>query len=236
MASNPDTSILLTRPTRQSNEYAEVLRRELPGNVRIIISPLIEISPVTQTLELQDVRSLIFTSVNGVEAFVRESHRRDFTCFCVGDRTAECAKSLGFAAISANGTVENLAAMIGAQPDNGPYLHAHGRHVAQETKGLFQPLGAAYRNVVLYDQHRVPLTSTAMRLILKGNPLIVPLFSPRSAVFFARQVSDMPLARVIAVCISQNVANALAGLGFGQVIVAAQPRADAVTREIAVII
>ena len=236
MASNPDPTILLTRPILQSNEYAAVLRRDLPDRFWIVISPLLEIRQVKQTLNLEGVHNLIFTSVNGIEAFARESSRRDFACYCVGDRTAECDKSLGFSAISADGTVENLAALLVRRTLSGPCLHVHGRHVAQETARLFQSLGAEYRNVVLYDQHSITFTSEAKGLIKKGNPLIVPLFSPRSAALFAAQVSDMPLDHVVAICISQNVANELAGSNIGRVIVAVLPRADAVTQEIAAII
>src|SRR5262245_4293126 len=85
--------ILLTRPREDTLALAEKLKAR--GH-EILVEPMLEIRfAVDAAVDLASVRSLLFTSANGVRAFAAASKRRDLAALCVGDTTAAAARSLG---------------------------------------------------------------------------------------------------------------------------------------------
>lgn len=66
-----------------------------------------------RAVELSGVAALAFTSPNGVDAFMRNSARRDLPVFAVGPATAAAARAAGFAQVtSADGDGAALARLI----------------------------------------------------------------------------------------------------------------------------
>jgi len=126
MAGNPDPILLLTRPLAQSLAYAEDLRAKYGRGLTVLISPLTQIVPLNAPLDLGGITGLIFTSQNGAQAFAARVAARDLPAFCVGERTAECARALGFTAMSADGSVQDLAGLIAAQETVGKLLYTSG--------------------------------------------------------------------------------------------------------------
>lgn len=231
MAGNPGIPILLTRPLAQSQAYGAELQHRFGPRVRIEIAPLQDIRATSATLDLAGVTSLVFTSVNGVEAFAARSRRRDFTCLCVGDKTAATARVLGFKAVSADGNAEDLAGLIADIPRTGRVLHIRGEYATALPLNL-----PGLSEAVLYTQVQRDLTDAAKRLIAQNEAFIAPLFSPRSAALLVAQMLGQRADKATAICISPAVAAAVPGDSFGAVRVAARPRADAITQEIAAII
>lgn len=227
MAHNPDTTILITRPANQGMAYGLELADKFP-DTKVILSPLLEIVPLQAELNFAGVHRLLFTSVNAVEIFATLTKRRDIPALCVGDKTAKAATAIGLNAISANGSIEDLRILAAAytKENQGDFLYLRGRHVAG-------PLGFQARETIIYEQHENSLSPDAMLVLAAPERVIIPLFSPRTAAVFMRQIAGVSILNTCAVCISKNVAKELNTSKFAKTIIAKEPNALAVTREIA---
>ena len=152
---------------------------------------------------------------------------RDLPAYCVGDMTAAAARAAGFAARSADGDVDDLAAMVIAayRPGAGAFLHVRGRHAAGDLVGRLAAAGVPARAAEIYDQAPRPIEGRAQALLAVGEPAAVALFSPRSARLFAAQAraEGWPLGAATAVSLSRAADAALDGLGFGHRLVAPTP-------------
>lgn len=157
--------ILLTRPEPAAHRFAaEIAHLDLP----VVISPILRIIEVAHDQTLLDAaKGMVFTSENAVP-FAGEGRGRP--AICVGPRSAKVAAAAGFDAVAGPGDALRMMPMLtGLGPD---WLHPHGRHVAKVL-----PI----RGVEVYDQVAVPLSDAAIALLQGKAPVIVPLFSPRSA-------------------------------------------------------
>lgn len=172
--------VLLTRPRHQAERFARACRASL-GDIEIIVSPLVDIEARAPEVALDGVRGLIFTSENGVRAFGDQKAVSGLDAWCVGGRTARVAQAAGYRAWSADGDAEALIRMILAAAPAGPLLHLRGDRAAGDIARRLTAAGVPTREAVIYDQtDRSP--SEAARAVLAGErPVILPLFSPRSA-------------------------------------------------------
>jgi uroporphyrinogen-III synthase len=177
------------------------------------------------------VAALLATSANGIRAFAALNDRRDFPVYAVGDRTAEIARALGFAAVSsAEGDAPALARLVGEsrRPADGTLLHAAGSARAGDLAGELRAAGFDVRSAVLYDARPVESLAPPVSAALASGGLDgVLLFSARTARHFAALLGRAGLtaavARLAAYCLSQAVADALDGIRFRRVRVAAEP-------------
>lgn len=232
MTGNPAPTVLLTRPKAQAEAYAAELAAELHRPCPVMIAPLIEITPLAPAPELEGIGTLLFTSTNGVAGLAALTPRRDIPALCVGERTAARAEALGFRAIAAGGDADSLIALARAR-GRGRLLYPRGQEVARDLAAPLRDAGFELRELVVYRQTPRPLTAEARALIAAGNPVLLPLFSPRSARLFLERAARLDLSRVTAICLSENVAGALPAARFSALCTAAAPAASAVTREIA---
>src|SRR5690349_4237099 len=111
--------VLVTRSEPGASETAERLAAMgyLP-----VVEPLFEVEPIPGVI-VPAFDALAFTSANGVRVFAKLSPRRDGPVFCVGARTAETARELGFADVtSADGDVGALEQLILASLPAGRFL------------------------------------------------------------------------------------------------------------------
>jgi len=220
--------VLLTRPREDSERLAQDLRAR--GN-EVVIEPLLRIVPVGSPPTLDDVAALVVTSANGIRAFAALCARRDLTVYSVGDATALAAREAGFThAESAAGDAAALEALVSARarPSAGTLLHVQGRTVAGRLDEQLKKKGFTVRPVVLYEaQAADELSMTAHDLIAHRKIDAVLFFSPRTARTFVRLVRDAGLAdrcdTEIAICLSTTVAQAVSGLIWQSVQVAATP-------------
>lgn len=162
------STLLLTRPEADSRRFAAHLP-DLPA----IIAPILRILPVAHdSATLAAAEGLVFTSAHAVAA---AGPGRGRPAFCVGARTAEVARAAGFATVAGPGDAEGLAPMIASAGLR--LIHPHGRHLAR---------ALPVEGMVVYDQQAQPLTPEAVALLEGAAPVIVPLFSPRSARLLAQ--------------------------------------------------
>lgn len=197
-------TILITRPAEAAQSFAEGVRARLGTNCNVMIAPLLRIEHVDQHVELADAATLIFTSVHAVRALASMSDRRDLTCYAVGPATAKAARKAGFQPIMGGGNGPALVDRIKADAPGTPCLYLRGDHVAVDVADMLNASGVETRSMIVYRQLAHPLTNVAKKLLRGADPVIVPLFSPRSArAFFESGPFSAPLGIV---AMSENVA------------------------------
>ncbi len=234
MAGNPGIHILLTRPRAHSTAFGDQLRHRFGTRIHVVLAPLLQITPISTALDLQDVAMLLFTSVNGVTGFAALCDRRDIPCLCVGQKTADVARAVGLTAVSAGGSANELLQLALAQTEpDGAFLYLRGRHAARDLVGDLVAAGLRARAAVVYDQQALPLTNAARALLDGKARVLLPLMSPRSAGLFASAAAGLDLGNTVAIAISEGAAKPLQGLGLAAIRVASRPTAAAVTQEIA---
>lgn len=197
--------ILITRPAAAGVHLADEVRARWGEDIRIELSPLMRIAFLDHMPSLGRIRHLIFTSRNGVLAFTRLTDRRDIPCTAVGETTAQTAENAGLETKVSGGDAASLIADIRKHPGAGPYLHIRGAHVAADIADRLNRAGIETVEAVLYRQIPQPLSASA-RSVLRGDvPVILPVFSPRSArLFFDEWTQDVAPLSIAA--ISANAA------------------------------
>ena len=165
MPPNPAPILLLTRPEPASRRFAAGLGHL---GVEVLIAPVLSIRPVAHDAgRLAAARGLVFTSVNAVPA---AGPGRGRPAICVGPATAEAARAAGFDVTEGPGDAVRMLPLLDGLGEG--WLHPHGAHVA---KVLPVP------GMVVYDQLPEPLNAAAQSALAGPVPVILPLFSPRSA-------------------------------------------------------
>lgn len=228
MAGEP-LNVWITRAEPGAQATAERVRAR--GH-NAVVAPLLVLRPVEGAgVDLRGVAALAFTSANGVRAFACADDRRDLPVYAVGDASAAQARALGFAdVVSAAGDVHDLATLVTARldPKAGPLLHPAASTVAGDLRGTLAAAGFEVLRVVLYDARPVTaLSPQATQALAEGAVEAVALMSPRTAAAFARLITlaglESACAAMVAVCLSDAVAQALGPLTWRRVAVAARP-------------
>ena len=217
--------VLLTRPAPQSQRFAQALQARLPS-VQVIVSPLMQTEWLHPPLPSIAFGALILTSETGAEAAGRlraTGSPLPETAFCVGPRTSDTARAAGFQAISADGDVHALAALIRAAHPQGPLLHIRGEDVAGNLSETLTLGGIETHSAILYAQRPCPLSPAALTLLQAEGPVLVPLFSPRSAQILAQALPPEAKAPLWIVAISQAAATAAPALTPARLAVAPHP-------------
>lgn len=162
------------------------------------------------------MRTLVFTSRNGVAAFVALSDRRDRPVLTVGDATADAARQAGFQDVtSASGALDDLAALIRRTPDAGPVLACLAETPAGDLAARVGG-GVEIRTLPVYRAVPTPATPPeACDAVL--------IHSPRAALELTRRLTPDAARSRLAVAISPAAAAPLAPLPFAGVRIAARP-------------
>ncbi|OSQ50007.1 uroporphyrinogen-III synthase [Thalassospira alkalitolerans] len=222
--------ILNTRPETDSQELETTL---LARGYRLLSAPMLQIAfpPCPDGLDLAGVQALIFTSANGVRAFVHHSHDRNFPVLCVGDSTARMAKQVGFTEIySANGDIHDLAHLIDVQIDplNGALFHPAARKVAGDLATLLKDRNFDIRRQTVYDAIPVDdLPDDVINAISAHHIDAVLFFSPRTAESFVKLIKRYKLEHDLlgtrAICLSMAVQDRIGVLTWHKTMLAKRP-------------
>lgn len=217
--------LVLTRPEEASRRFLAAVEEHLGQRVAHILSPAIEIESVAHGPIPEGVASVILTSEQGALRARGAGARTGTKAWCVGDRTAEAARRNGFEAESAGGDVEALiAAILKARPD-APLAHIRGEQTTGDVSARLTKAGISTHDLVVYRQKDCTLSPEIFEALARGETLVVPLFSPRSAEAFLRQAKPTAPMRVIAM--SQTVADKAAACGARDILVAERPDLEA---------
>lgn len=219
-------AILITRPEPGGARFAAQLRDAAPNpdDLQICLSPVMRIVAEAADVPLDGVRGLVFTSQYGVEQFAARVQGRGLPVFAVGRATGEAARAAGFGEVAeAEGDASSLARMIIAKGVRGPVLHVRGTVVAGDVAAELRAAGIETRQALVYRQEAAAPTAQALGLLAGDAPVIVPLFSPRSAaLWFEGQAARPPRAPLVILALSAAVARAVPE-GAGGVMIADKP-------------
>lgn len=227
--------VLVTRPAEDG--AATAARLAALGH-ESVLAPLMEVRFMDETLSLDGVQAILITSANGARALAGAVHDgapgRDLPVYTVGRASAEAARQAGFADVTAaGGDVDHLAGMVKAMldPTDGALVHVAGTVTAGDLAGALAAAGFDVRRAVLYAAEPArTLPAAAHDALAAGRIDAVMLFSPRTARLFAGLVRTAGLdghcRTMLALCLSQAVAEALDDLDFAEIRVAASPDQD----------
>jgi uroporphyrinogen-III synthase len=175
----PKPTLILTRPEAQSRALAELFADQAD----VVISPVMQIIAGGDVPDLARYRGMILTSANAVPFLPDLTGLR---IYCVGKRTGEAATEAG-------GEVELIALdaddLVARLTDPGPLIHLHGEHVRGYVAERLNSAEIETVSAEIYRQEAIGLTPKAKTLIEGNLPVVLPLYSPRSARLIAEQVS-----------------------------------------------
>lgn len=220
--------VLVTRPADDAAPLADRLRDR---GFEPVIEPLLAIVPTGAAVDLDGVQAVLLTSANGARALARATTWRDLPVLAVGDATARAAREAGFESVtSAGGDAGDLARLAAARctPAAGALLHVSGRDVTGDLAGRLAAAGFEVRRAVLYRAETAADLSPGLRTQLADGRIDAALFlSPRTARSFVTLVDAARLAsscrRIVALCLSAAVADALSAAAWQDVRIAAAP-------------
>ncbi|OWU76153.1 hypothetical protein ATO3_06405 [Marinibacterium profundimaris] len=195
----------MTRPQEASEALAA--RIDCPG-LRVVISPVMRIEG-RAVQPPAEAAGLIFTSAHGVAEAARQDLLRDLPVFAVGEATAQAARANGWPATCAGLTADELVETLSRHPPETPLLHLRGTHARGDIAGRLTRAGLPTTEAVIYDQVAQPLSSRARDALNGADPVILPVFSPRSARLLVANLK--PLAPLHVVALSSAVAEAFHG-------------------------
>ena len=216
--------VLLTRPLAQAERFGAALHLLVP-EAKIVFSPLMGTRFIWPAIPAKDWRALIFTSETGaaMAGTMKEAGVARFPAqaFCVGLRTAKAANSAGFTPLSASANAEALLKLILSAPV-APLLHLRGREARGNLARRLSASGVETGDAIIYAQEKQALTPAAVTLLQGDTPVLIPLFSPRSAeIMRAEYLSIGGRAPLTLVVMSKAVATAAADLSPSIVVSAA---------------
>ncbi len=210
-------ALLLTRPLDSAMRFSNEVRAMVEIGP-VIVSPVLEIVPTGAIADLGGATGVIFSSANAVK-FADDGRR--IPAFCIGPRTTEAANAKGFDAQQVGANSKELIEFLRKSRPSGPLLHLRGEHSHGAIAATLSAEGLNISEAVLYQQQHLPLTEEALTAIKGERPVILPLFSPRSArLFFEQAHVSAPLW---VVSISEDVHRIAKSYGAFRQIVANQP-------------
>ena len=218
-----EATLLLTRPEAQSQEFLALCEALAGRRLPCVVSPVLEIVDLGEVPDLTLFRTVIVTSGNAVRRLGRTLAGR--VVVTVGERTAALARDQGADARCLGPDVDAFLENIDGV--EGPAVHVRGVHTRGDLAGRAAAKGLTVEEAVIYDQVARPLSRAAEALLQGNSPVVVPLFSPRSAGLLSATPIGAPIF-VIAI----SPATRVAWTGPGRVTVAETPTAEAVCRAV----
>lgn len=229
--------VLITRPERDA---ADIKTRIEAFGCRVSLAPLLEIKlHAIDAGALAGASAIIATSRNGLRALAQSdalAAALSLPIFTVGPATAKLAQDVGFSCVATGaGTAADLVPAIKnlSASYSGRLVHLAGDHLAFDLNAALASEGIALTALPAYSSVAAEtLPVPIVDMLMTGAFDAVVLMSPRSAVTWARVIGHLPvrpsLATTTHVCLSQAVADGLAGLSSVPKLIADRPNADAI--------
>lgn len=214
-------TLLMTRPRAASERFVARLSPGLRRRLRVIHSPLLEIAFRPGHLTLQGMHGVIFTSANGVAAAQAAALRPTLPAYCVGAATAAAARRARWSVEETCDTADALVDALIARRPPAPLLHLRGRHARGAVAERLTAAGIETRAQEVYDQRLVAPSDDACAALNGPDPVIAPLFSPRTARHFADSCAGS--APLLLAAISRAAAEPLENMAYHALIVASRP-------------
>lgn len=228
-------TLLITRPEPQAQRFSDDFRQRFGTDWPVVLSPLTAIRSIEDAVMPAEIPIVIFTSENAVKAYLRQQSGAGKLAWCVGDRTAEAARTGGFEARSGSGDAAGLVRAILASGTRGPVLYPRGADTAFNMENALETAGIRHISVITYRQVAVPPTNEALALVRGSAPVLLPLFSPNGARAAAAALAGCRAPLMIA-SLSRAVHAATAGLSAMASQTASHPSSDALLNALQILV
>jgi uroporphyrinogen-III synthase len=220
----------VTRPEPDSERTAAALRDR---GFDVLVAPLLRFETTDADLDHGPWGAIAFTSANAVRAVVAHSRLKELLSlpvFAVGPRTAEAARTAGFADIvSADGSKDDLVRVIAGRWRTGaPLLYLAGQDRTGDLAAELEAAGVPARMRVVYRAVAVADLPDSMRqALVNGRIAGVLHFSQRSAAIYVDRTRAAGILDKALLpshyCLSGAVAGPLEAAGARTVRIAARP-------------
>lgn len=220
--------VCVTRPSPDGETTVAALKAV---GVEAVHAPLMTIRFLPSRLPaLPPGAVLVFTSANGVRAYLAAGGQAGVPAFAVGQATAASAAAAGLDLRGvAAGDVDSLFGLLVAATASGPFLHVRGRHSRGRLVDRLVEAGRDAQAAILYEAVAAEVWPPMLvDTVSSGGG--VAFFSPRTAGLFVSLASPRLAADrcdATAFCLSQGVAQALAPFPFATVRIARAPKVPA---------
>lgn len=211
--------LIVTRPVETGAAFADKVEAACGYEIWRILSPGLKVIPLDAVLP-NSIDHVIFTSAQGVAQAQRLNVPFSAHAWCVGRRTAEAAKALGFAVTVAGGDALQLLMTLQDARPSGTLLHIAGVHTQGDIAGNLQNAGLHCAAIAAYDQQVQEPTLPLLDALSGDQPVVIPLFSARSSLILTGTTWRAP---VHVIAISQAVADAVTDWGADTVQTALRP-------------
>lgn len=216
----------MTRPIGSGRRLLGELQAAMADTIPVIEAPVLEIEPIRDWPVLPDEADLIVTSAHAVRGSL--DGRR---VYCVGRRTSDAALREGARIVAEAPDAESLIRVLSSADRSVPLIHLCGSHKAVDITGELTRIGFECKDLPVYAQRAVTLSSDAKRVLEGEEGAVLPLFSPRTARLVGSAVDHLhPDVHVIS--ISDAVARSWAEATGGESEVAPEPTGAAMMSRI----
>lgn len=217
--------LLVTRPIEDQDQTLKALEAK---GMSGLSAPVMEVERVCGTVPNERWQGLIVTSRNGLRMLNDEelAPLKGLALFCVGRKTAELARSLGFEnLIHIQGQITGLADVISdaSDPKAGPFLYLSGVHRTGQLDQDLADRGFSCHLQPIYETRPVAHFSSVIReAVQEGFIDGVLLYSARSTQIFLDLIDRDNLTQYAAnlryYCLSRAVAAPLEARGYPLVV------------------
>lgn len=232
-------ALLLTRPEAQAADFADDLVARFGDQLHLIKTPLLAPRFYAPALPTGPFAALILTSQTGVAAYLRlgdATQNLPKGVHCVGEITATAARNAGLNPLGVASDAKGLINDIVAQNPAGRLLHLRGRDARGDVAKNLNNAGIDTETAIVYVQDEQPLTAQAADVLRSASPVLIPLFSPRTARIFASEmVRIRGISPLYVIAMSAEIALEAARLST-QIKVAARPDASAMRDALAMLL
>lgn len=205
----------------------------------VLLAPVLDVVPTGEPVPAGPFDGVIFTSAHGVEA-LPEREAVPLTalpCFCVGERTASCARAVGFIDMrSGRADAERLAAIVRAA-FAGParLLVVAGRDRKPAIENRLSAAGHSVSVAELYEAKAIERWDKAAEAGFEQGQVGAALhYSRRSAELALRCATAGSVADGFLLarhhCLSEDAAVPLRQAGAAVIAVAGEPDEDSLLR------
>ena len=203
--------IVITRPIEDSLFLIERLKKM--GHT-VTNLPVIKIEGLkTKKINLQNYKSVIFTSSNAIKFLNVDKFDAQIKCYCVGKATEFTARKAGFLNIySSEGTVNSLIELIIRSFDNksGKLLYLSSEFISKDIDSDLIKAGFMIDRISNYTTSPInEMDKNTIDFLNSNVPDIIFVYSSRSAKNLFNLINKYSLLNVVTqsnlMCISEKV-------------------------------
>ena len=228
------TTILVTRPEPDLG-HSTVRLRAL--NLDAVKLPLMRrVTLPTALPPATGFGGIAISSANALRSLDERGAVRAYEklpVFTVGDGSAREAQFLGFGDVrSANGSFEDLVALIAEARLAGPILYPSGTRLSGDLEAALARYGVSVTTVPVYEMEEAgDIPQALLGQIASGRIDAGLFYSRRTASIFAElaapHIGERGKEDFAVLCISRKAAEPLVAAGFKRVLVASHPDEEA---------